>query len=59
MIPIEGKKRLGFDVDLGTRYFRIPADKWEVLKITTDALLVARKGQAQARTLACLVGTVI
>jgi hypothetical protein len=31
MIPMEERKYLGFDVNLGTRYLRVPDYKWEAL----------------------------
>ena len=59
LIPKEERKHLGFDVDLVAGYFRLPTNRWEALELLTDALLMARGGQVQARTLASLVGTVI
>jgi hypothetical protein len=29
--PMEERKHLGFDVDLGAGYFRVPTDRWEAL----------------------------
>ena len=58
-IPLFERKHLGFDVDLGAGYFRVPEDRWEALQFSTDALLMARGGRVQARALASLVGTVI
>ncbi len=59
MIPMEERKHLGFDVDLGAGYFRVTTDRWEALHFSTDALLMARIRRVQARSLASLVGTVI
>ncbi len=41
---------LGFDVDLGAGYFRVPTDRWEAFQLSTDALLVARGRRVQARS---------
>ncbi len=59
MIPILERKHLGFDVDLGAGYFKIPADRWEALHLSTDALLMAIGRLFLALKLASLVGTVI
>ena len=59
MIPLLARKHLGFEVDLGAGYFRVPADRWEALQFSTDALLMAKGGRVLARKLASLVGTVI
>jgi hypothetical protein len=59
LIPMEERKHLGFDVDLGARYFRVPTDRWEALQLSTDAFLMARGRQIQARPLTSLFGTVI
>jgi hypothetical protein len=56
-IPIEERKHLGFDVDLGAGYFRVPTDIWEALQFSTDTLLVARGRRVQARSFPSLVGT--
>ena len=56
---MEERLHLGFDVDLDAGYFRVLADRCEVLRFSTDALLMARIGRVQARALASLVGTVI
>ncbi len=42
LIPMEERKHLAFDVDLGAGYFRVPTDRWEALQFSTDALLMAR-----------------
>ncbi len=31
LIPIEERKHLGMDVDLGAGYFRVPTDRWKAL----------------------------
>jgi hypothetical protein len=31
LIPMEERKHLGMDVDLGAGYFRVPTDRWEAL----------------------------
>jgi hypothetical protein len=31
VIPIEERRHIGFDVDLGTGYFRVPVHRWEEL----------------------------
>ena len=59
MIPLEERRHLGFEVEIGTGYFRVPADRFETLPYSTDALLVARGGRVQVCALASLVGTVI
>ena len=59
LIPMLKRKHLGFEVDLGEGYFRVPTDRWEALQISTDALLVARGERVLARKLASLVGTII
>ena len=30
-VPLLARKHLGFEVDLGVKYFRVPADRWEAL----------------------------
>ena len=57
--PSQQIRHLGFDVDLAAGKFSVPSDKWEALKASVDALLTARRGRVQARTVASLVGTVI
>ena len=42
MIPLLESKHLGFEVDLGAGYFKVPADRWGALHISADALLVAK-----------------
>jgi hypothetical protein len=59
LIPSLERKHLGFEVDLGAWYFRVPADRWEELEFSTDALLVARGIRVLARKLANFVGTLI
>jgi hypothetical protein len=59
LIPSLEGKHLGFEVDLGAGYFRVPADRWEALQFSTDDLLMAKGGRVQARKLASLVATVI
>ena len=59
LIPMEERKHLGMDVDLGAGYFRVPTDRWETLQLSTDALLMARGRRVRTRSLASLVGTVI
>jgi hypothetical protein len=58
-IPMEERKHLGLDVDLGDGYFRVPTDRWEALQLSSDALLMTRRRWAHTRSLASLVGTVI
>jgi hypothetical protein len=59
LIPMLKRKPLGFEVDVGEGYFRVPTDRWEALQLSTDALLMARGGRVLARNLASLVGTII
>ena len=59
MIPLLERKHLGCEVDIGAEYFRVPADRWEALQFSTDALLIAKGGRVLARKLASLIGTVI
>jgi hypothetical protein len=40
LIPMLKRKHLGFEVDLGEGYFRVPTDRWEALQFSTDALLM-------------------
>ena len=59
LIPLLERKHLGFEVGLGTGYFRVSTDRWEALQLSVDALLIAKGGRVLARKLASLVGTVI
>ena len=43
-IPAQQRRQLGFDVDFAQGEFQVPADCWEVLKVSDGALLSARKG---------------
>ncbi len=58
-IPLLARKHLGFEVDLRAGYFRVPADRWEALQLSTDAILMAKSGRVLARKLASVVGTEI
>jgi hypothetical protein len=40
LIPMLKRKHLGFEVDLGEGYFRVPTNRWEALQFSTDALLM-------------------
>jgi len=50
-------RQLGFDVDMGEGKSRVPIDRWEALKSTTDAILSARGEKVQAWKLSSLTGT--
>ncbi len=56
---MEERRYIGFDVDHGTGFFRVPADICEALHFLTDAIPMARGGRVQARALVSLVGRVI
>jgi hypothetical protein len=58
-IPQHKRRQLGFDVNLAEGLFTLPLERWEALKSKTDAILSARNGRVQARTVASLVGTII
>ena len=58
-IPAQQRRQLGFDVDSAQGKFQVPADRWEALRVSAGALLSARHGRVQARSLARLTGTVI
>ena len=38
LIPMEKIRHLGFDMDLGTGYFKVPAERWEAIQFLADAL---------------------
>ena len=38
LIPMEKIRHLGFDMDLGAGYFKVPADRWEAIQFLGDAL---------------------
>ncbi len=37
LIPMEKIRHLGFNMDLGTWYFKVPADRWEAIPFLVDA----------------------
>jgi hypothetical protein len=37
LIPIKKIRRLGFNMDLGTRYFNVRDDRWEAIPFLVDA----------------------
>ena len=57
--PSQQIRHLGFDVDFLAGLFKVPADRWENLQASVDAILSARGGRVPARKVASLVGTVI
>jgi hypothetical protein len=59
LIPLLERKHLGFEVDLGVGYFRVPTDRWEAFQFSIDALLMAKGVRFLDWKLASLVGTVI
>ncbi len=53
-IPAQQHRQLGFDVDFADGKFQVPADRWEALKVSANALLSSRHGRVQTRGLARL-----
>ncbi len=58
-IPSQQRRQLGFDVNLRSGKFKVPADRWVGLKALVDSILAAKHGRVQARRLASVVGTVM